>query len=73
MPPSVRYSYTISAFCSPECGRESGAFSTWTSAGARRPGVGVAAGFGAGLAQAATASKVMTTASARRADITPRL
>src|SRR6267143_7318060 len=34
MPPSVTYSMTRSARCSPLCGRAAGRFSTWTSAGA---------------------------------------
>src|SRR5579859_7312732 len=34
MPPSVRYSYTTAAPCSPDCGRASGRFSTWTITGA---------------------------------------
>ena len=34
MPPSVTYSYTIAASCSPDCGRAAGRFSTWTSIGA---------------------------------------
>src|SRR5438270_7556006 len=38
MPPSVRYSWTRSAFWRPECGRDWGAFSTWTIAGGGRFG-----------------------------------
>ena len=36
MPPSVTYSYTIAASCSPDCGRAAGRFSTWTSNGVDR-------------------------------------
>src|SRR6266550_2893250 len=36
MPPSVTYSYTIAASCSPDCGRAAGMFSTCTSNGADR-------------------------------------